>query len=306
MQHILQSATWGSFQQLLNKKTVIESNKNYTFLAIKEPTPVGPYFYVPYGPYIAEKTSAKTALDTLEAAAKTENAISIKIEPTGALDTTILAQNGYKKVHYVQPEHTWILDLTPEKSALLSDFKQGTRTRFNTFMKKGIKIEISKNPEDVAKLANFQGKIAKNHGVSLHSADYLLKKLSLPESTLYVAKYEGKTIAASLVMDDAETRYYMHSGSDYEFRNSPAVAAMVATMIFDAKDKGLKYFDFYGAAPDDDENHPWHGFTEFKKSFGGYRHAYLGTWEKPLNPLKYRLYLSLRSTNRSLRKILKK
>ena len=40
-------------------------------------------------------------------------------------------------------------------------------------------------------------------------------------------------------------------------------------MIIDAKHNGRKKFDFWGVTTSEDPNHPWYGFTKFKKSFGG-------------------------------------
>jgi lipid II:glycine glycyltransferase (peptidoglycan interpeptide bridge formation enzyme) len=45
--------------------------------------------------------------------------------------------------------------------------------------------------------------------------------------------------------------------------------------INEAKKRGCKLFDFYGASPADKPNHPWAGPTLFKQGFGSYRVNYL-------------------------------
>ena len=70
--------------------------------------------------------------------------------------------------------------------------------------------------------------------------------------------------------------------------------ALLSEMIFEAKERGLERFDFYGITDNDDPHHPWAGFTAFKKSFGGQERRYLGTWQKVNRPLLYRLYQFLR------------
>jgi lipid II:glycine glycyltransferase (peptidoglycan interpeptide bridge formation enzyme) len=74
-------------------------------------------------------------------------------------------------------------------------------------------------------------------------------------------------------------------------------------MILDAKIKGLKYYDFWGITTSEDKNHPWYGFTQYKKSFGGFERDYSGTYDLPLNKAKYSLYKKLRVINRKLRKM---
>ena len=84
----------------------------------------------------------------------------------------------------------------------------------------------------------------------------------------------------------------------------PATVGLLTSAIFDAKEKGLKYFDFWGIAPANaPKDHPWAGFTKFKKSFGGFPVEYAGTYDIVLNPTKYRLYNLARKANRLIRKI---
>ena len=84
---------------------------------------------------------------------------------------------------------------------------------------------------------------------------------------------------------------YAHAASYTAQRNLSPATALVVFALFYAHDDRHKFFDFYGIAPDDvPKDHPWAGFTHFKKSFGGTPVDYIGTWEKPLHPLRYRLY----------------
>ena len=107
-----------------------------------------------------------------------------------------------------------------------------------------------------------------------------------------------------LLIEYDGTRYYMQSAADYEYRKLPATVALLTSAIFDAKEKGLKLFDFWGIAPEGaPENHPWAGFTAFKKSFGGYEVDYCGTYDLVISSTKYRLYKALRKVNRIRRKI---
>ena len=71
-----------------------------------------------------------------------------------------------------------------------------------------------------------------------------------------------------------------------------------------AKQNGKKYFDFWGIAPEGaPANHPWVGFTNFKKTFAGQEIDYAGTYDIILNPTKYRLYQLTRKLNRLLRRV---
>ena len=203
------------------------------------------------------------------------------------------------------------------------------------FAKKGLSVSTSKNPADIKYLVDLQQKLAKTKKIGTFSENYLKTELKQPFSTLYLVHYTesdtpetaknnqknleiaedspeksqktDKIIAASLFFDDETTRYYMQSAADADFKKLPATVALLTTALFDAKEKGLKSFDFWGIAPENaPKNHPWAGFTTFKKSFGGAPVHYCGTYDLVLDPLKYRLYNSLRRANQSLRRLLKK
>lgn len=96
----------------------------------------------------------------------------------------------------------------------------------------------------------------------------------------------------------------MQSASDYHFRKLPATYAILDEAIKDAKKIGLKNLDFWGIAPENaPKSHPWAGFTNFKKSFGGAEKRYAGTYDLIFKPQKYRLYKSARKLNRTIRKL---
>ena len=95
----------------------------------------------------------------------------------------------------------------------------------------------------------------------------------------------------------------MQSAADLDYRKLPATVALLTEAIFDAKEQGISKFDFWGIAPDGaDKSHPWYGFTDFKKSFGGYAVHYQGTYDIIETPLKYKLYQKSRKINRLLRR----
>lgn len=310
---ITQSELWKNLQDDLGETSFFEKNDEFQYLAILKSTPVGNYLYVPYGPLSDNESGFKCAIESLKELAKAKNAIFIRIEPQNPHFATLL--DSAIKSKDLNPKDTWVLDLTPEKETIISGFSQGTRTRYNTFSKKGLIVEKTTEPEKIDELVSLQSKLAKRKNIGTFSENYLKTELKQPFSILYLVKYqkpenpvyedlkEGTTLAASLFFDFEDTRYYMQSAADNDYKKLPATVALLTTALFDAKEKGMKYFDFWGIAPDgSDPSHPWYGFTEFKKSFGGYPVAYAGTYDLPLKPLKYRLYKSLRKFNRKIRK----
>ena len=310
---ILQTTDWDSFQKSLGETTFFEKTNDFQFLAIKKQTPLGTYLYLPYGPYIKQKTAAKTAYKAVLALAKRENAFFIRIEPQSAKNASYwLGQPIVKKSQDLSPAHTLILDLSPEKDAIIAGMKQNNRNLFRNYAKKGLKIRTSKSEDALKTLIKLQKPVASRQHIIPPDFDYLEKLLNQPYAKLYLVDYtpvdqpqaKPQTIAASLVADHAGTRYYLQAAADDHFRKLSAGTVLVAQMIADAKDAGLKAFDFWGISPEDaSPNHPWYGFTKFKKSFGGTPVEYAGTYDLILKPAKYRAYKLLRKANRLKRRI---
>jgi lipid II:glycine glycyltransferase (peptidoglycan interpeptide bridge formation enzyme) len=110
-------------------------------------------------------------------------------------------------------------------------------------------------------------------------------------------------IAAGLVFDDRTTRYNLQGAQSEQGRKFHATGILTIKLILDAAEKGQKTFDFWGIAPENaPKDHPWQGFTSFKKTFAGTEVDYAGTYDLVLDPSKYRLYSLLRKFNRLIRK----
>lgn len=390
---LLQSKDWQKLQDDLGETTFFEETSKFKFLAIKKKIPFGFYLYLPYGPYLdpsATSEDAKACFEKLISLAKKESAIFIRIEPQKFTNNSPIQMDNLsekqKKVNVAQyfnlnqkllrktkdlnPAETWCLDLTSSVPEILTNFSQGTRTRHNNYKKKGLTVEVTKNPEDIKYLVRLQHKLAKERHIASFSEQYLKTELSQPFASLYLVRYQtpsttlptsaknaqvknspkkadiasststklektniasstsaknalvetpskdikstkpapkdGEIIAASLFFDYQGTRFYMQSAANLDFKHLPATVALLSHAIFTAKEDGLKTLDFWGIAPENaDASHPWYGFTEFKKSFGGYEKIYAGTFDYLIDPRKYHLYSLLRKINRIKRKIIK-
>lgn len=314
---ITQSADWGKLQDDLGETSFLQTGKNYQFLAIRKSTPVGAYLYCPYGPVYEDSAGLQRALGALRALAREQRAIFVRIEPQDS-SFAIHKPKNTRKTKDLSPQDTWLLDLTPSQADLISHFSQGTRTRYNTYAKKGLVVETTQDPNEIRHLVALQRQLFQRKHLSAYGASYLKAELAQPFATLYLVKYQAsqdtstsdaprpqdqQVLAASLFFDYQSTRYYMQSAADGNFKRLPATVALLTSAIFDAKAKHLQTFDFWGIAPDGaPASHPWAGFTEFKKSFGGYAKHYAGTYDLVIKPAQYRLYQSTRQLNRLIRR----
>ena len=299
---ITQSESWQKLQEELGEESVLVKEDNYQYLAIVKSTPTGKYLYCPYGPIAKDKESFRKAISSLEELAKEKSAIFIRIEPFDEEFTKILPKSA-KKSTDLNPKETWILDLTGNDEEFKSRLPSRLIRYHRSASKKGITIEKSNNPDDIKHLLKLQQDLADKKGISTFSENYLKTELKQPFATLYLIKNDDSVIAAGLVFDDETTRYNLQGAQSDAGRKFHATGILTIQLILDARDKKLKTFDFWGIAPENaPDDHPWKGFTAFKKTFNGTEVKHAGTYDIVLNPSKYHLYQIFRKINRIIRK----
>ena len=299
---ITQSSEWHKLQEELGEESILVEKEGYQYLAIIKPTPVGNYLYCPYGPVAKDKTSFKNALGSLNDLAKEKSAIFIRVEPYDEAFKNNLP-DSVKKSTDLNPKETWILDLTGNDEEFKLRLPSRLLRYHKSAAKKGIIIEKSTNPDDIKYLLKLQQALANEKGISTFSENYLKTELKQPFASLYLVKYEGSIIAAGLVFDDETTRYNLQGAQSNTGRKLHATGILTIQLILDAREKKLKSFDFWGIAPDDaPDDHPWKGFTAFKKTFNGTEVKHAGTYDIVLSPFKYHLYQIIRKVNRFIRK----
>lgn len=319
---ITQSKSWQKLQDDLGETSFFVENPDFQYLAILKKTPVGNYLYLPYGPVAKDKASFAKALEALQALAKENSAIFIRIEPQLAGAAKFLPPTA-KKSKDLNPKETWVLDLTGNNDALKQKLPSRLLRYYKSASKKGITIEISHDPADIHYLLDLQKALASEKGISTFSEDYLKTELKQPFATLYLVKYCDNSdideqsslgncevrphwddiVAAGLVFDDKTTRYNLQGAQNEQGRKLHATGILTIQLILDAKAKNLQTFDFWGIAPEGaPANHPWAGFTNFKKTFAGHEVDYAGTYDIVLNPAKYHFYQLTRRVNRFIRR----
>ncbi len=290
-QNFLSSKAWEKFQQKLDKQTFTKITDDFHLLAVLEEKGIRK-IYCPYSPDIKNDQGMIEADKYLHQLAEDHKSVMVRIEPTGQITAEQLQKLGYKKVKSVQPELTWLIDLSGSEEQILENMNTSSRRYYRKGFRQNLEFSQSDDPADFEKFLELLRQVADKNKANLHHDDYLKKQFEILSkdgtAKLFVVRLEGQVIAASVAYDYQKTRHYAHAAADYRHRKLNAGVFLAANMILDAHKNGFTTFDFWGITDSDDPNHPWYGFTKFKKSFGGREHRYLGTWEKPVNKLLYK------------------
>lgn len=329
--HFLQTPAWNKLLQLERKTTFHLQTTDFEALVTLEPTPLGSYLYCPYGPTLKEPTvkCLQLALDALKQLAHEQNAFFVRIEPITPFSADDLRKLHLVKSHDLDPAHTWVLDLSSPRDELLRAMQTSNRQRWKSHQKKGLSIRFTKDPAEISILTSLLAQVGQQNHFNPQSETHLRHQLEAGFAKLYVVDYlppdqstdqptnqsasqtanqaanQPIPIAASLIYDTPTTRYYAHAAASNapEYRRFNAATVLLVQMIVDAQSQGQKSFDFWGITTSDNPKHPWYGFTQYKKSFGGATVDYSGTWDLPFQPTRYHLYQLIRHLNRLKRKI---
>lgn len=200
----------------------------------------------------------------------------------------------------IQPPKTLILDLNQEEKELLEGMHPKTRYNIRLAEKKGVKIQAGSSADfkEFWRLMNLTGE---RDQFRLHGAAHyknLLGGQGGPDAKfikLFLARYQGRNIAAGLFCFFGHKVTYLHGASDNEFRNVMAPYLLQWTVIKIAQADGYKYYDFYGI-----DEKKWPGVTRFKLGFGGRPLEFPGTFDFVFRPIFYRLYNGARKLGRLL------
>jgi peptidoglycan pentaglycine glycine transferase (the first glycine) len=188
----------------------------------------------------------------------------------------------------VQPKQTLLLDLKKDPERLLAEMHHKTRYNIRLAERKRIKVEVLGSDQFDQVWPVFE-QTAERDQFGLHDKEYYQRMLSSNGSLirLVVAKHENEIIAATIMIDFAGVRTYLHGASSNKHRNLMAPYAIHWHQIQDAKQQGLEGYDFWGVS---DTNKQWKGITRFKRGFKGFEIEYAGTFDYVLNSTEYFLY----------------
>jgi peptidoglycan pentaglycine glycine transferase (the first glycine) len=267
------------------------------------------FWYVPRGPVLdyddprgAERLAA--ILAGLKAAARRERAIAVRIEPRVERDTpaaTLFDHADLRRIRAtLQTPDTRLVDLTLDDEALLATFDKDTRYAIRRAEREGVTTSVIADPandEAVVELHAIVTETLDRAGYHLPSLErYRLIWRGLAganRARIIQARHEGRLESAGLLVIEGDRSIYLYAGSIREAKGETKRFASYAVqwqMLRTARELGSRTHDLWGVAPQDaGPDHPWYGYSLFKKGFSGRFVSWAGSWDLVVDPLLYAL-----------------
>lgn len=274
-------------------------------------------WYVPKGPVLnwADESLRGRVLDDLQALARRERAVFIKLDPdlpfaagfpgqeqtnpTGAQLVSELEIRDWRLSRdQIQFRNTVTLDLRRSEADLLSGMKQKTRYNVRLAEKKGVRVRSSPGSlTDLDLLYRMYAETSVRDGFVIRSADYYRDAWgSFIEAGLaqpFIAEVEGEPLSALILFKFARTAWSMYGMSREAHREKMPNHLLQWEAMRWAKANGCETYDFWGAPDEFDASDPMWGVWKFKEGFGGQVVRHIGAWDYAPSPLLYRLYTVL-------------
>ena len=220
------------------------------------------------------------AVDDLTTWARRTGLARLRISPDMPLPRHELEARGF--VHQPAEDSGCTLIVTPgPDDQMLASFTKRARRGIRTATAAGVKVDCGNEPEVLGELAAITGA---RHRLYLPGAGvYRALLANLHWARTYVARFEGKPLAAALVGHFGRRAVYLFGGSSGEHRHLDAPYLVQWAAMKDAYADGCLEYDFWGIPPTGDPAHPMHGLWLFKTTFGGRIVERGGVWDVVLS-----------------------
>lgn len=297
--NFMASWNWAEFNDLMGDKTlklgIYETGKLVGICsASKTISKKGNFLLSPAGPLFLDnkKEYWQTLVSYLSGIAKSEGLRFIRIRPlidNSDKNKSLLKGFGLKPAPIRVPaEVTWILNLDKGEDELLGQMRKTTRYLIKKAQKDGIEIKKSTKVSDLEIFHKLEENTIAKHKFTPFSRNYVKTQFETFNKTndaiIFLAKYKGKIISASIVTFFGDSAFYNH-GASIESK-IPASYAIQWQAILEAKRRSKKFYNFWGGiTPEGQRNHPWAGITLFKTGFGGYKYETIHAYDLPTSKL---------------------
>jgi peptidoglycan pentaglycine glycine transferase (the first glycine) len=299
------------------KKGVLTDEANGKLYAaamvLKRKVPRLPFsiLYVPKGPVLDYNHVAlrRVVLAQLEQMARRERAIFIKIDPDvvaswgleepraspiGAAFVRELINRGWRfSADQVQFRNTVELDLERSEEEILAVMKQKTRYNIRLAGRKEITVRQG-TAADFPTIVELYQQTAERDAFTIRPAAYYLDAWqSFYDAGMaqpFLAEYQGKALAAVIVVHFGGKAIYMYGASTDEERQRMPNHLLQWEAIRWAKAQGCRVYDFWGAPDEFNEADSLWGVWKFKEGFNGQAVRHIGAWDYPARPFWYWVY----------------
>ena len=316
--NFLQAWQWGEFHKSLGhdvvRRGLFDGKKLIgVYEGYVEPAKRGRHLAVAGGPIVDwDDMDAVTMLrDDMREQAEKLRCIFVRVRPQltrSASHLWLFADLGFRPAPmYLSVELAGVLDLEKSEEELLKGMRQRLRRALRKAAKNDIQVEKSTDPERMKEFYNIQLQTAGRHGFVAFSEEFFKKQFAAFAETgnvvLYTARYNDQILAQNFIIFYGNEASY-HYGVSTELGTKLSGAPLLhMEAMRDARERGIKRYNFWGIVGEDETDHRFYGVSVFKRGFGVEELAYVPAQDLVIKPLQYLKPWLIETIRRRQRKV---
>jgi len=302
----LQSEEWRAFKEREGFHTEHFEGEEVWANIVEHSLPIaGKYWYVPRGPVMGklkiknEKLKIGSDWRSILPGAKKKGIGWVRVEPKNEEELAMIREwsklYAFREAqHDMQPREILVADISKTEDEILAGMKPKTRYNVRLAEKRGVEVSLDRDENSMREFLRMTRETAVRNHIAAHPEKHYTDLLEFfPRETLvlFVARREGKVIAAILVIFFGDTATYLHGASSDDDRDSMASYLLQFRALQEAKKRGCLRYDF-GGIDTDGARPSLVGVTRFKQGFvenvNGIR--FPGSYDIVLVPSRFLLY----------------
>ncbi|MBR6134301.1 peptidoglycan bridge formation glycyltransferase FemA/FemB family protein [Candidatus Saccharibacteria bacterium] len=317
--NFLQSWAWGDFHQARNKtvvrRVVLDNDDKIVaaYVGQVETAKRGTYMAIAGGPIMdwSNKKLREAVFNDIKEQAEKNKCVFVRIRPQiveNDKNRALFKQLGLRPAPmYLSVEYAGILDISKSEEEILAGASQGLRRKIRKAQKNDITVTTSTDPKDIKTFYKIQLETAARQKFVEFSEDFLRKQFEAfakyDEVKLYTAKLGDEILAQNfMIFYGNEASYHYGVSTDLGTKYSGAPLLHMQAMR-DARERGIKRYNFWGITAEDDTKHRFYGVSQFKRSFGVEELIYLHAHDLVIKPAQYKLTYLLEKTRAKIRHV---
>ena len=302
--HFLQTSLWGKVKDDWDWFGVIcrnDTGKITGTLGVLVRKLTGfPYtmFYAPRGPVcdFDDGETFKTLIEEAKAQGKKRNAYLFKMDKDVNVENEdfrkLLDENKFnikpRTLDFEDFQCRFVFRLNIEgktEDEVFASFHSKHRYNVRVALKHNVEIKIC-GSEEAGTFYEIMQETGERDNFAIRSKEYFAKILDTfgEDARLYMAYYEGESIAGTLCVRWGNKVWYFYGGSLSKHRRVMPNYLLQWEMVRWAIESGCDIYDFRGVSGDLDENNPLYGLYRFKKGFNGEFIEFMGESDLILKP----------------------
>ena len=279
----VQSVAYGEFFEKMGEKSwIFGVYENDVLiggsLVVSTHAKRGNFLYLPYGPIGDIKKILPILKDFLRKFARENKFDFIRISPfqqNNSENREVFQKNGFLDAPmHILAENTWLLNLEKSEEEIISQMEKTHRYLIKRCEKEGVKVIIGED-SDLTDFNKLHDETAKRHHFHRFSRKYILDEFESfakeKQAVLFKAYLpNGELDSSAIIIYYGQMAAYRHGASLNLDKKLSTSYLIQWEAIKEAKRRGVKWYNFWGVAPENaSKNHPFYGITHFKKGFGG-------------------------------------